>query len=76
MNRRLPPYVSGSALLAGLLLGAVWTYQATQPPGEAWMPDRSEQVLCDVSIGQELNVAFRLKNTSRRRLRILGAEAC
>jgi len=76
VNRRLLAYSSGSLLIASLFLAGGWLCCDTQPPGYAWVLDRTEQVLSGVAAGQEVKVKFLLKNTSRRSLRLLGGEAC
>jgi len=76
MNQRLLIYGCGCLFLAGLLLAGGWMYGEPQTSGDAWTLDRTEQTLSSVSPGQEVKVAFRLKNTSRRPLRIVGGSSC
>lgn len=64
------------ALGVVLSFAAGWAYWQTQVPQQAWVLDRSEQIVSDVSPGQVVKAAFRLKNTSGRFLHILGCSVC
>jgi hypothetical protein len=76
MNRRLMVYGCGCLLLLGLLLAAGWASWSEPPSDNAWVVERSEQIVSGATVGEELYVAFTLRNTSSRPRRILGAEAC
>lgn len=76
MNHRLPHYLGISLLVAGLLLAAGWMYWESQTSGDAWIIDRTEEMIADVSPGQEVKIVFRLHNSSRRSLRIVGSSTC
>jgi hypothetical protein len=76
MNRRLLTNLCGSLSLASLLLACGWAYWDAQPTSDAWICDCPEQVPTPISPGQKVKVGFRLKNTSRRSLRILGTVVC
>ena len=76
MKRRFPLYIGGALLLVGLLLAGGWAYWDNQTPRDSWVLDRTEQVLSAITPGQQVKAPFRLTNSSRRSLRILGSDAC
>lgn len=76
MNRRLRTNLWESLSLASLLLACGWACWNPQPAPYAWICDCPEQTLAGISPGQKVKVGFRLKNTSRRSLRILGTVVC
>lgn len=76
MKPRFFTVVCGVLLVPGLLLAAGWFYWDTEPSSDAWSLDPPEQILSGVSRDEEVRTSFRLKNTSRRSLRILGVAAC
>jgi hypothetical protein len=63
-------------LIAGLLLASVWAYWYEQPSGEGWVVEQPEQIISYAVVGEELRVAFKLRNTSSMPRRLLGFEAC
>lgn len=76
MNRILGACCWTCLLCAGAL-GAVACYLwDSPPPGAAWTLDHPEQVLAAATPGQEIQVPFRLKNTSRQPLRLVGGYVC
>ena len=42
----------------------------------AWVVDLPDQTVAGARQGEVMRVAFRLRNTSSRSLRVVGAEAC
>lgn len=74
-NRILFPLTEG-VLILGLLLASVWAYWNEQPSSDAWDIEHPEQVVTGAAAGQELHVAFVLRNTASQPRRILGVEAC
>jgi hypothetical protein len=77
MKRCLLTCVCAFLLFVGLFLATGWSSRDGQPPSDAWVCfDQPERILFGISPGQDVNVAFRVKNTSRRPLRVFGGEAC
>jgi hypothetical protein len=76
MSKRVLLSFGEGLLILGLLLATGWAYWSERTPGEAWIVETPEQIVNGATSGQELQVAFLLRNTSTSPLRILGVEAC
>lgn len=75
-RRIVVPTAIGAFGIIGLFLAVRCAAWWGQPEGDAWIVDRSEQVLSGLSSGKEVEVLFRLKNVAHRPLRVLGGLAC
>lgn len=76
MKRRFSAYECSYLLSAGLCLAAGWMYWHQQPSCNAWVAEPPERIVSGAIVGQELHVAFVLRNTASQPRRILGVGAC
>lgn len=77
MKGPLPVYVGGYLLLVSSLLVGGWSCWRTHQSPVVWrFLDPPEKTLSGVSVGQEVKVTFRLKNTAQTPAHIWGASAC
>lgn len=76
MNRRILTFLCEVLLIAGLLLASGWAYWYEKLSSNAWSVEIPEQIVSGATSGQELHIAFLLRNNSSSPRRILGSEAC
>lgn len=59
-----------------LVLVGAWASWDDTSPRNAWILDDPVRILTDFTPQEKLDLPFRLRNTSRKPLRILGAGYC
>lgn len=76
MNQRILSFLCGVGLILTLLVASGWAYWYEKSFAYAWVVEMPEQIVLGATLGQELQIAFLLQNTSSSPRRILGVEAC
>lgn len=74
--RRHGVLLTGGLVALGLIATGVGAYFWGQPTASAWVVDRPDQVITGAPADKEVQVHFRIENTSARTLRIYGNTAC
>lgn len=59
-----------------LVLAGSWTWWKETSPHDAWTLEDPVRIITDFAPQEKMDVSFRLRNTARVPLRILGATAC
>lgn len=69
-------FVACGMLLFALALIGAWAAWEDASPRDAWTIDEPTRTLTDFTPREKMDASFRLCNTARVPLRILGAAAC
>lgn len=59
-----------------LILAGAWLWWSQSGPASAWTVDEPRQAAIREPDGQAVRASFRLRNTSDRPLKVLGASTC
>lgn len=73
MTTRIRVSVCGLLLL---ILAGVWASRIETSQRDAWTLDDPVRIITDFAPQEKVDVSFRLRNTARKPLRILGAGTC
>lgn len=69
-------FVACNVLFLVLALAGAWTWWEENSPRDAWTLDEPMRTLTDFTPREKMATSFRLRNTSRVPLQILGASTC